>query len=1110
MAKNKKDPLNIIGKSLDNGIVTFEEFLGEGGLCVVYRSRPNFARMIGNRMLRGEEDPGMFGLDIPFSEGKEITDKRQRKLIVDASVRYSRLYEGLSEEKRARIEKEAMKRIRDDFRGTDVAVKMLRSSYTENEQIAKRFLREARGLRKFRHPNIVRCIDYGFDEKSRIYYYLMEYVPNEIGLEHIGVINPKAAVKIGIRLLRALKYGHDWTDEEGNSKPVVHRDIKPGNILVDGNTLYTTLGVETDEWSEIAFEVADDPDVRVTDFGFAKIALPGEETLTRTADDAIVGTPAYMSPWQAEGPQNPEPAWDIWSASSTMYRLLTGKNTYGGKSIEIVKKLLKKELPPDMRFHNPKVHKRLAEVVMRGFRTNIDHMPTAEEYLMALEEVEAEELYEEPEIRRTQVTMVDSEMKKELMIFKRETSRFLKKAESGTDVSGDNLQEMEAALEQYWELVSGEDVGSDARLGVLRSRVRLYKAAGDKTKAGIAEKDLAWEEYVRTEREMKLGGSTVHTSKIRTAAGLTIALGAAGLLAFGALVGGLKYRSYREYKDAETAFKQAVVMAESGKLDEARAILKALSYEDFQDDKAALEKEINDRDADRLYTMARGLLDESKESKEPEALITKAIDIFERAVDLDPTPENERKTQTKDIEKRIFQFRQDRKIYREIILPGLETYSENYGELLKSVEEGKYPEKGRLSALERNIKNLSEMLEYNIQPTSIGGENIHEEKSRELAGLKEKIRKLRKESADRQYDAARKLMDEAEKMLYSEGFESDFLGNSKKIEETAKRIKKIAANIDPEMLMGGRRMKAVSPDMLSSKLSGRQDEVAESLYTGLEKDIGAIDPTDPKGPDKLEEIKKRAERLKTMIGVIKGRKTDDIDVEGVYRKLERTEKEVKHYRSLLLLAGSDSPDDVVKGVSELIDYHFRRNEYRKVKAFLSKVEEDMRTPRMKKFGEYFQTLKDRDNPENYVRQTPYGPSRLDAEKVEEFGRLLENYQPDDESATKAVTGMLDYLGSEKIDTKKARGALESYRSIRSELTALEESPPGKEPEEGEIEEYRSRLKELTEEAAGARKAAEDALDSIYRSARDVLEKYPLGPDPGMVERVRELEAELGK
>lgn len=172
-----------------------------------------------------------------------------------------------------------------------VAIKVLPSHFTEDETFVARFTQEARTLARLEHPHILPVHDYG--EQEGLTYLVMRYI--EAGtlkdwITRKGPVELDEAVRILDQVGRALDYAH--------SQGVVHRDIKPTNVLIDERG-----------------------DAFLTDFGIAKLVAG---TAQFTATGAIVGTPAYMSPEQGMG-KSIDHRSDIYSLGVVLYELVTGR-----------------------------------------------------------------------------------------------------------------------------------------------------------------------------------------------------------------------------------------------------------------------------------------------------------------------------------------------------------------------------------------------------------------------------------------------------------------------------------------------------------------------------------------------------------------------------------------------------------------------------------------------------------------------------------------------------------------------------------------------------------------------------------------------------------------
>jgi eukaryotic-like serine/threonine-protein kinase len=173
----------------------------------------------------------------------------------------------------------------------DVALKVMSSRYASDEEFVERFKREAQSAAALSHPNIVSIFDRGESEDGT-YYIAMEYLPGGTLKDRIvkrGALPARTAAAVALQMAEALRAAHE--------RDVIHRDIKPHNILITG------LG-----------------DVKVTDFGIARAAA--SSTMTRTGH--ILGTAHYISPEQAMG-EPVGPASDLYSLGIVLYEMLTGE-----------------------------------------------------------------------------------------------------------------------------------------------------------------------------------------------------------------------------------------------------------------------------------------------------------------------------------------------------------------------------------------------------------------------------------------------------------------------------------------------------------------------------------------------------------------------------------------------------------------------------------------------------------------------------------------------------------------------------------------------------------------------------------------------------------------
>ena len=227
---------------------------------------------------------------------------------------------------------------RDIILDRDVAVKVLRLDFVNDDLFIKRFRREAQAATSLNHENIVTIYDVGEDDG--IYYMVMEYVRGCTLKQYIQQHAPlpiQEALRMMDELTGAIAHAHQ--------NGVIHRDIKPQNILV-----------------------AEDGTVKVTDFGIA-IAL-SSTTITQT--NSVLGSVHYLSPEQAKGGMATEKS-DIYSLGIVMFELLTGHLPFSGESaVAIVLKHLQTETP-SLRRWNPNIPQSVENIVLKATAKNPLH-----------------------------------------------------------------------------------------------------------------------------------------------------------------------------------------------------------------------------------------------------------------------------------------------------------------------------------------------------------------------------------------------------------------------------------------------------------------------------------------------------------------------------------------------------------------------------------------------------------------------------------------------------------------------------------------------------------------------------------------------------------------
>ena len=227
----------------------------------------------------------------------------------------------------------------------EIAIKILKPELAADPKIAQRFEQEARAASRVRHPHAIDVTDCGIGAHN-VPYLVMQLVDGQTVRELIGEYGPLTIERVTNILRQA-----SGALEAAHSVGVIHRDIKPDNIII--------AQVDGEDW------------VEVVDFGVAKIQEDVNRRAALTGENFIIGTPRYMSPEQCE--EKPVDARsDIYSLGVVAYEMLTGDAPFDGNSSTRLLMAHVAEPPPPLRRKRPDISPEVEAVVMRALEKNPD------------------------------------------------------------------------------------------------------------------------------------------------------------------------------------------------------------------------------------------------------------------------------------------------------------------------------------------------------------------------------------------------------------------------------------------------------------------------------------------------------------------------------------------------------------------------------------------------------------------------------------------------------------------------------------------------------------------------------------------------------------------
>jgi serine/threonine protein kinase len=237
--------------------------------------------------------------------------------------------------------------------GKRFVLKIIRAKHSERKDLIKRFELEARALGRLNHPNIVEILRLDHVRKTQVPFYLMERLDGESlrgVLTRKGKLKPHVAIGIAIDILDALEHAHE--------KNVIHRDVKPENIILHRE--------------RPGFTVA-----KLIDFGIMKVLQAEDDAVRLTAEGTFIGTYSYAAPEQIFGSWNVSAKADLWSVGVMLFEMITGVNpfTVGRKNEQDIIAGVRSTEPAPLLSTFEAVHAELDAIVASALAKNRDGRP---------------------------------------------------------------------------------------------------------------------------------------------------------------------------------------------------------------------------------------------------------------------------------------------------------------------------------------------------------------------------------------------------------------------------------------------------------------------------------------------------------------------------------------------------------------------------------------------------------------------------------------------------------------------------------------------------------------------------------------------------------------